>query len=92
MALTMRPSGLSSPAYKDEFDVVIYEDGNAVGRIYEVGGIGTPPDVRCFWSMFMLVDWRAGVVTSGKVATLEEAKARLKESLAKACEAGLSSG
>jgi hypothetical protein len=51
MALTMRPSGLSSPAYKDEFDVVIYEDGNAVGRIYEVGGIGTPPDVRCFWSI-----------------------------------------
>jgi hypothetical protein len=39
---TMRPTGLSSPAYQDEYDVVIYDDGKAVGRIYEVGGIGTP--------------------------------------------------
>jgi hypothetical protein len=31
--LTMRPTGLSSPAYKDEYDVVIYDDGEAVGRI-----------------------------------------------------------
>jgi hypothetical protein len=30
MALTMRPTGLSSPAYKDDFDVVIYDDGEAV--------------------------------------------------------------
>ncbi len=36
--LTMRPTGLSSPAYKDEYDVVIYDDRKAVGRIYEVGG------------------------------------------------------
>ncbi len=44
--LTMRPTGLSSPAYKDEYDVVIYDDRKAVGRIYEVGGIGTPAVVR----------------------------------------------
>jgi hypothetical protein len=80
----MRPTGLSSPAYKDDFDVVIYDDSEAVGRIYEIGGAGTPPDVRWFWSMFLQVDWRAGIVTSGKVATLGEAKARFKQSLARA--------
>jgi hypothetical protein len=84
MALTMRPTGLSSPAYKDDIDFVIYDDGEAVGRIYEIGGIGTPPDVQWFWSMTLLVAWRPGVVTSGKIATLEEAKARFRESYAKA--------
>jgi hypothetical protein len=34
--------------------------------------------------MTLLVDWRLGIVTSGKVATLDEAKARFRESLAKA--------
>jgi hypothetical protein len=29
MALTQRPTGLSSPAYKDEIDFVIYDDGEA---------------------------------------------------------------
>ena len=36
MALTMRPTGLSSPAYKDEIDVSIYEDGEAVGRVQPI--------------------------------------------------------
>ena len=80
----MRPTGLGHGVYKDDFDVVIYDDGEAVGRIYEVGGIGTPPDVRWFWSITLHVDGRLGVVTSGKVTTLEEAKARFQESLAKA--------
>jgi hypothetical protein len=71
---------------KDEYDLVIYDDRKAVDRIYEVGGIGTPPDVRWFWSMTLLVDSRAAIVTNGKVATLEEAKARFRESLAKARE------
>ena len=65
----MPGSWLSSPAYKDEYDVVIYDDRKAVGRIYEVGGIGTPVDVRWFWSMYLLVNWRAGIVTNGRVAT-----------------------
>ena len=34
--------------------------------------------------MALLIDWRLSIVTNGKVATLEEAKARFKESLAKA--------
>jgi hypothetical protein len=33
--LTLRPTGLSSPAYRDWLDYVIVEDGRDVGRIYE---------------------------------------------------------
>jgi hypothetical protein len=33
MVLTMPPTGLGHGVYKDDFDVVIYDDGEAVGRI-----------------------------------------------------------
>jgi hypothetical protein len=33
--LKLRPSGLSSPAYRDWLDYVIVEDSRDVGRIYE---------------------------------------------------------
>jgi hypothetical protein len=33
--LTLRPTGLSSPAYRDWLDYVIVEDGRDVGRLYE---------------------------------------------------------
>jgi hypothetical protein len=32
VALTLRPTGLSSPAYRDWLDYVIVEDGRDVGR------------------------------------------------------------
>jgi hypothetical protein len=52
MALTLRPTGMSSPASKEQVDFVIHdEDGEAVGRIYKNGGIGTPPDVQWSWSI-----------------------------------------
>ena len=35
MPLTLRPTGLSSPAYRDWLDYVIVEDGRDVGRIYQ---------------------------------------------------------
>ena len=35
MPLTLRPTGLSSPAYRDWLDYVIVEDGRDVGRLYE---------------------------------------------------------
>ena len=34
MPLTLRPAGLSSPAYRDWLDYVIVEDGRDVGRLY----------------------------------------------------------
>jgi hypothetical protein len=35
MPFTLRPTGLSSPAYRDWLDYVIVADGRDVGRIYE---------------------------------------------------------
>jgi hypothetical protein len=35
MPLTLCPTGLSSPAYRDWLDYVIVEDGRDVGRLYE---------------------------------------------------------
>ena len=45
MALVLRPTGLASPASKEHVDFIIYDDGEAVGRIYKIGGIDTAPDV-----------------------------------------------
>ena len=35
MRLTLRPTGLSSPAFRDWLDYVIVEDGRDVERLYE---------------------------------------------------------
>jgi hypothetical protein len=74
MPLTLRPTGLSSPAYRDWLDYVIVADGRAVGRIYE--DRHTPPDLRWFWSITVYVDPKQGINTSGRAASLDEAKAQ----------------
>jgi len=56
MALVLRPTGLASPASKEHVDFIIYDDGEAVGRIYKIGGIDTAPDVRWSWSITVYVD------------------------------------
>ena len=35
MPLTLRPTGLSSPAYRDQLDYIVCEDGKAIGRMYD---------------------------------------------------------
>jgi hypothetical protein len=47
MPLTLRPAGLSSPAYRDWLDYVVVEDGCDVGRVYE--GPHSKPELRWFW-------------------------------------------
>lgn len=79
MALVLRPTGLASPASKEHVDFIIYDDGEAVGRIYKIGGIDTAPDVRWSWSITAYVDPMLGIATSAKVATLEEAKAQFRQ-------------
>lgn len=79
MALTLRPTGMFSPASKEPVDFQIYDDGEAVGRICKNGGIDTPPDVRWLWSITVYVDPTLGIATSAKVATLEEAKAQFRQ-------------
>ena len=74
MPLTLRPTGLSSPAYRDWLDYVIVADGRAVGRIYE--DRHSLPDLRWFCSITVDVDPKQGIITSGRAASLEEAKAQ----------------
>jgi hypothetical protein len=47
--LTLRPSGLSSPAFRDWLDYVIVEDRPDVGRLYE--DRHSKPELRWFWSV-----------------------------------------
>jgi hypothetical protein len=81
MPLTMRPTGLASPAYAHLQDWTVLDDGGAVGRLYEDGSLSTPPELRWFWSVVVYVPPAAGIVTSGKVPTLEGAKAQFEAAL-----------
>jgi hypothetical protein len=72
--LTLRPTGLSSPVYRDQVDYEVIENGRAVGRMYEDSH--ALPELRWFWSITVLVGDRPGVVTSGRVPTLAQAKVR----------------
>jgi hypothetical protein len=74
MPLTLRPTGLSYPAYADQPDYIVCEDGKAIGRMYE--DQQTPPDLRWFWSITVYVDPKQGINTSGRAASLDEAKAQ----------------
>src|SRR3954470_3749838 len=73
MALSMRPTDLGAGIDKDRPDYTVYCGGWAVGRIYQTRG--GPDSLRWFWSMTV-----TGPMTrSDRVATLEEAKAELRE-------------
>jgi hypothetical protein len=76
--LTLRPTGLSSPAFRDWLDYVIVEDGRDVGRLYE--DRQTLPDLRWFWSITIYVDPKPGITTSGRAATIERAKEQFRQS------------
>jgi hypothetical protein len=78
MALTLRPTGGHSPVYANRHYWTIFDGGKPVGRIYENASASTPVDLRWFWSITVYVDPMAGIVTSGKVTALEEAKAEFE--------------
>ena len=73
--LTLRPTGLSSPAYRDWLDYVIVEDGRDVGRLYE--DRNTLPALRWFWSITVYVNPMLGIVTSGRAPSIEAPPTRL---------------
>ena len=54
MPLTLRPTALSSPGYRDWADYIVREGSRAVGRIYE--DRHTLPGLRWFWSITMYVN------------------------------------
>jgi hypothetical protein len=62
------------PTYRDLVVYIVIQDDRAVGRIYE--DRQTLPDLRWFWSVTVYVDPKQGINTSGRAATLDEAKAQ----------------
>ena len=74
--LFLRPTRFSRPAYQDQLDYVVIEDGQIIGRMYEDRHV--PADVRWFWSITEHVDPALGITTNGRVPSLDEAKARFR--------------
>jgi hypothetical protein len=70
MPLTLHPTGLSSPAYRDWLDYVIVADGRDVGRVYE--DRHSRPELRWFWSITVYVNAKRNINTSGRAASLHE--------------------
>jgi hypothetical protein len=73
MALTLKRTGLASLAYQDWADFTVLDDEHVVGRIYE--DRFAPAELRWYWSITVFVDPRARLVTHGRAATLDAAKA-----------------
>jgi hypothetical protein len=76
MSLSLRRTGLSSPAFADWADYCVIDDGQVIGRIYE--DRHTRPELRWFWSITEHVDPVHGTVTNGRLPTLDEVKAQFK--------------
>jgi hypothetical protein len=72
--LTLRSTGLASPAYANWLDYVIVEAGRTVGRLYE--DHHSPPEYRWFWSITVYVNPMLGNTMNGRTATMDEAKAQ----------------
>ena len=78
MLLTMRPTGGHSPVCADRQDWTVLDEGQPVGRIYEDTSASTSTDLRWSWSITVYVWPDAGIATSGKAATLDQAKAEFQ--------------
>jgi hypothetical protein len=81
-ASTSRPSGTWSD---EDYDVI--SDRTVVGRIYEDASGSTPPGMRWFWSITEIVPATPDV-TNGHAATLDQAKARFRDSWTRTCLLG----
>jgi hypothetical protein len=79
--LSMRKTGLASPAYADRFDCFVYDDGRPIGRICE--DRHALPELRWYWSLTLLGAGHAGIQHNGREPTLEQAKAQLQTSFKK---------
>jgi hypothetical protein len=75
-----------SPADADRADYLVIEHDEAIGRIYEQRYV--PSDVRWFWSITAFhIDPALGIATTGRVPTLDEAKAQFQSSWSAVIEA-----
>jgi hypothetical protein len=57
VTLTLRRTGLSSPAFQDWADYIVRDDGRDVGRLYE--DRHSLPALRWFWSITVYVKSQA---------------------------------
>jgi hypothetical protein len=81
LPLTLRPIGLrNSAAFAHLADWSVIEDGEVIGRIYEVHAARSP-EMAWFWSLYLDEEARNHVPASGHAATLEGAKAQCRTSL-----------
>jgi hypothetical protein len=67
MPFTLRRTGLSSPVYADQIDYTVLEDGREIERMYE--DRYSPPELRWFWSITVVVGSWPGIVTNGRTPT-----------------------
>ena len=64
-----------------QLDYIVIEEGRTIGRMYE--DLHAPADYRGFWSITLHIDLVLGIVTNGRVPSLEEAKTSFKASWGK---------
>jgi hypothetical protein len=85
MSLTLKRASASRPdgQWTNEHDFDVLADGKVVGRLYEDPHLSTPPDMRWFWSVTVIVPATPGV-TNGTAATREEGMARFRAAWEKA--------
>jgi hypothetical protein len=77
MPLTLRPTELAPPVYEDIADYEVLDDGESIGRIYEIRA-PMRPDAKWFWSITVIGAYRAGVDTDGRTPSFNEAKAQFR--------------
>jgi hypothetical protein len=70
MGLSLRKTGLSPPIYADRADWTVIDAGREVGRIYEDPYAAHP----WYWAVCVINGAAAGIRTSGRANTIEEAK------------------
>ena len=72
--LMLRRTLFSPPAYGDQLDYEVIEEGRTIGRFYE--DKHALPELRWYWSITAFVSDRPSVAINGRAPTLELAKAR----------------
>jgi hypothetical protein len=77
MPLTLRSTKLAPPVYEHIGDYEVLDDGQPIGRIYEIRA-PLRPDELWSWSIMVLGAHRAGIETVGRTATFEDAKEKIK--------------
>jgi hypothetical protein len=75
--LILRPTSLSSSAYKDRFDYIVFEEGRPIGCMHE--DRHAPPELRWSWSITVDVA-QLGIRMDGRTTTLDHAKEQFRRS------------